>query len=132
MVMRSPCAGAALDPPLWPGKIPNKSLSLSLYPQVSKLWMIPNKALSLSLSLARSLSLSLRLSLSQVLSLSFSLSLFLSLSQALSLSLSSRIGRCDVCVCLLLQSLLQTCSHGGRGIVEDMCYERRRAEACVD
>ena len=21
---------------------------------------------------------------------------------------------------------------GGRGIVEDMCYERRRAEACVD
>ena len=24
------------------------------------------------------------------------------------------------------------CSRGGRGIVEDMCYERRRAEACVD
>jgi len=21
---------------------------------------------------------------------------------------------------------------GGRGILEDMCYERRRAEACVD
>ena len=36
------------------------------------------------------------------------------------------------CVCLLLQYLLQSCSRGGRGIVEDMCYERRRAEACVD
>jgi hypothetical protein len=37
-----------------------------------------------------------------------------------------------VCVCLLLY-LLQSCSRGGgRGIVEDMCYERRRAEACVD
>ena len=34
-----------------------------------------------------------------------------------------------VCVCLLLQYLLQSCSRGGRGIVEDMCYERRRAEA---
>ena len=31
-----------------------------------------------------------------------------------------------VCVCLLLQYLLQSCSRGGRGIVEDMCYERRR------
>jgi hypothetical protein len=38
----------------------------------------------------------------------------------------------SVCVCLLLQCRLQTCSRGGRGIVEDMCYERRRAEACVD
>jgi hypothetical protein len=27
--------------------------------------------------------------------------------------------------------LLHTCSRGGRGI-EDICYERRRAEACVD
>jgi hypothetical protein len=34
--------------------------------------------------------------------------------------------------CLLLQYLLQSCSCGGMGIVEDMCYERRRAEACVD
>ena len=32
------------------------------------------------------------------------------------------------CVCLLLQYLLQSCSVGGRGIVEDMCCERRRAE----
>ncbi len=31
-----------------------------------------------------------------------------------------------------LQYLLQNCSHGGRGIVEDTFYERRRAEACVD
>jgi hypothetical protein len=37
-----------------------------------------------------------------------------------------------VCVCLLLQYLLQSCSRGGGGIVEDMCYERLRAEACVD
>ena len=36
------------------------------------------------------------------------------------------------CVCLLLQDLLQSCSRGGRGIVEDMCYERRRAEALED
>ena len=35
-------------------------------------------------------------------------------------------------VCLLLQDLLQSCSRGGRRRVEDMCYERRRAEACVD
>ena len=35
-------------------------------------------------------------------------------------------------VCLLLQYLLQSCSRGGRGIVEDMCYERRRTEALVD
>jgi hypothetical protein len=37
----------------------------------------------------------------------------------------------DVCV-LLLQDLLQSCSRGGGRRVEDMCYERRRAEACVD
>ena len=38
-----------------------------------------------------------------------------------------------VCVCvLLLQDLLQSCACGGRRRVEDMCYERRRAEACVD
>ena len=33
--------------------------------------------------------------------------------------------------CLLLQDLLQSCSRGERGIVEDMYYEIRRAEACV-
>jgi len=37
----------------------------------------------------------------------------------------------SVCV-LLLQDLLQSCARGGRRRVEDMCYERRRAEACVD
>ena len=37
-----------------------------------------------------------------------------------------------MCVCLLLQDLLQSCSLGWRKRVEDMCYERRRAEACVD
>ena len=39
-----------------------------------------------------------------------------------------------VCVFITdqLQYLLQSCSRGRRGIVEDMCYERRRAEACVD
>jgi hypothetical protein len=36
-----------------------------------------------------------------------------------------------VCV-LLLQDLLQSCSRGGRRRVEDRCYERQRAEACVD
>jgi len=36
-----------------------------------------------------------------------------------------------VCV-LLLQDLLQSWSRGGGRRVEDMCYERRRAEACVD
>jgi hypothetical protein len=36
-------------------------------------------------------------------------------------------------VCLLLQYLLQSCSRGrGGGAVEDMCYKRLRAEACVD
>jgi hypothetical protein len=35
------------------------------------------------------------------------------------------------CVYLLLQYLIQICSRGGRRIVEDMCYEIRRAEACV-
>ena len=37
----------------------------------------------------------------------------------------------SVCV-LLLQDLLQSCSRGGGERVEDMCNERRRAEACVD
>jgi hypothetical protein len=41
--------------------------------------------------------------------------------------------RVCVCVCLLLQDLVQSCLRGGGGgIWEDMCYERRRAEACVD
>jgi hypothetical protein len=34
--------------------------------------------------------------------------------------------------CLLLQYLLQGCARGGRRIMEDMCYEIRRAEDCVD
>ena len=36
-----------------------------------------------------------------------------------------------VCV-LLLQDLLHSWSRGGGRRVEDMCYERRRAKACVD
>ncbi len=37
------------------------------------------------------------------------------------------------CVCvLLLQDLLQSYARGGRRRVEDMCSERRRAEASVD
>ena len=39
---------------------------------------------------------------------------------------------CFVCVCLLLQYRLQSCSRGGGGGVEDMCYERLRAEAYVN
>ena len=42
-----------------------------------------------------------------------------------------RKGKGGVCV-LLLQDLVQSCSRGGGRKVEDMCYERRRAEACVD
>ena len=42
-----------------------------------------------------------------------------------------KVANVDVCV-LLLQDLLQSCARGGRRRVEDMCYERRRAEACVD
>jgi hypothetical protein len=37
-----------------------------------------------------------------------------------------------VSCCLLLQYLIQSYVRGGRRIVEDMCYEIRRAEACVD
>jgi hypothetical protein len=36
------------------------------------------------------------------------------------------------CVCLLQQYLVQSCARGERRIVEDMCYEIQRAEACVD
>jgi len=67
---------------------------------------------------------------------SLSLSLSLSLSRSLSFSLSLSPTRSPlhwqvcfgamVCV-LLLQDLLQNCSRGGGRIVEDMCYERRRA-----
>jgi hypothetical protein len=39
---------------------------------------------------------------------------------------SVRCYKC-VCVCLLLQYLIQSCARGGRRIVEDMCYEIRRA-----
>jgi hypothetical protein len=48
--------------------------------------------------------------------------------------LGARRDHHEVCVFipLLLQYLLQSCSRGRRGIVEDMCYERRRAEARVD
>jgi hypothetical protein len=48
--------------------------------------------------------------------------------------LQSRVGVlvAETCVYLLLQYLIQSCSRGGRRIVEDMCYEIRRAEACVD
>jgi len=58
--MRSPCAGAALDPPLWI-IVPNKALSFSI--SLLLFTVVPNKALSLSLSLSLSLFLSLSLSL---------------------------------------------------------------------
>ncbi len=41
------------------------------------------------------------------------------------------IGVC-ACVCVYCCSTHYKAVLGGRGIVEDMCYERRRAEACVD
>jgi hypothetical protein len=34
--------------------------------------------------------------------------------------------QCSLCVCLLLQYILQSCSRGGRGIGEDMCCESKR------
>jgi hypothetical protein len=41
-----------------------------------------------------------------------------------------------VCTAVTANLLTGQCVYllfaGGRGIVEDMCYERRRAEACVD
>jgi hypothetical protein len=43
-----------------------------------------------------------------------------------------RGSRYVVLLCLLLQYLIQSCARGGRRIVEDMCYEIQRAEACVD
>jgi hypothetical protein len=54
------------------------------------------------------------------------------------LKIRSEVVRCltelaySLCVCLLLQYLIQSCARGGRRIVEDMCYEIRRTEACVD
>jgi hypothetical protein len=36
------------------------------------------------------------------------------------------------CCCLLLQYLLQSCSRGGRRVVEDMCHEIRRAEPSAE
>ena len=41
-------------------------------------------------------------------------------------------GRYPGSVCLLLQYLLQSCSRGGGGGMEDMCYERLRAKAGVN
>jgi hypothetical protein len=38
----------------------------------------------------------------------------------------------ELALFLLLQYLLQSCARGGRRIVEDIFYEIRRAEACVD
>ncbi len=46
---------------------------------------------------------------------------------------SHKVQQVCVCVCFfLLEDLLQSYSHGGGRRVEDMCYERRRVEACVD
>ena len=38
----------------------------------------------------------------------------------------------SVCCCLLLEYLIQICARGGRGTVEDKCYEIRRSEACLN
>ena len=40
---------------------------------------------------------------------------------------SGHVVNVELCVCVLLQYLLQSCSRGGRGIAEDMCYERRES-----
>jgi hypothetical protein len=51
VAMRSPCAGDALDPPLW--IVPNKSLSLSYFPPYSHFLIVNKTYLSLSLPLRR-------------------------------------------------------------------------------
>jgi hypothetical protein len=38
----------------------------------------------------------------------------------------------SVCVFITAVPITKLFAWGGRGIVEDMCYERLRAEACVD
>jgi hypothetical protein len=38
----------------------------------------------------------------------------------------------ELCVFYYYRTYLQSCSRGGGRRVEDMCYERRRAEDCVD
>ena len=39
----------------------------------------------------------------------------------------------DMCVCVFITAVPSTKLFAwGGGILEDMCYERRRAEACVD
>ncbi len=42
-------------------------------------------------------------------------------------------SNCTVFLCVFVTAVpLTNCSCGERGIVEDMCYKRRRAESCVD
>ncbi len=36
------------------------------------------------------------------------------------------------CVFITAGPIIKLCAGGGRGTVKDMCYEVRRAEACVD
>ena len=38
----------------------------------------------------------------------------------------------DVCVFITTVPIIKLFAWEGRGIVEDMCYDRRRAEDCVD
>jgi len=92
--MRSPCEGAALDPRLWT-IVPDKVFSLvrGRRPRPPVMDHSSNKALSLSLSLSLRLSGDLE---------------------------PTHWDPRGVCVCLLLQYLLQSCSRGGSGIVEDI------------
>ena len=67
------------------------------------------------------------LCLALALALSLSLSLSLSLAAMNSPHIMFRQQANPPRVCLLLQDLVQSCARVGRRIVEDMCYETRRA-----
>jgi hypothetical protein len=38
----------------------------------------------------------------------------------------------SACAFITAGPIIKVCAGGGRGTVKDMCYEVRRAEACVD
>jgi hypothetical protein len=45
---------------------------------------------------------------------------------------SERGGEGYVCVFITAGPIIKLCARGWRGTVKDMCYEVRRAEACVE
>ena len=118
-VLRAP---PSLDPPLWT-VVPNKTLSI-----VS---LNTNKSSSSTSSSLFSLSLSLSLGDHEPRRRRIYSYSMINLNRDKEHRDTGTLAHWQVCV-LLLQDLLQSCSRGGGRRVEDMFYERRRAEACVD